>query len=80
VWSIGCIFYALISGALPFDSQHDRETKRMTVEEPVMFEETVWQTVSGSCKDLILKLLTKDQSARISLEKALEHRYFCSET
>ncbi len=76
VWSIGCIMYALIAGALPFDSHNDRETKRMTVEEPLEFEEDVWQTVSSDCKDLILKLLTKDSNARISLDKALQHKYF----
>lgn len=76
VWSIGCIFYVLVSGSLPFDSQSKRETKRMTIEEPVVLTEPAWQMVSGNCKDLVLKLLAKDQTKRISLSQAVLHRFF----
>jgi serine/threonine protein kinase len=38
VWSIGCILFGLLSGCLPFSSDSDNETKRMTVEEPLLFD------------------------------------------
>ena len=38
--------YALIAGSLPFDSDNERETKRMTMEEPLVFVEDVWKSIS----------------------------------
>ena len=60
VWSLGCIVFALIAGSLPFDSDCEKETKRMTMEEPLVFVEDVWRTVGKPCKDLLTKLLIKD--------------------
>jgi len=78
VWSLGCIFYALIAGSLPFDSNEERETKRMTMEDPLVFVEDVWKTTSKSCKDLLTKTLIKDQHSRITLDEALKHPFFDS--
>lgn len=60
VWSLGCIVFALIAGSLPFDSDCEKETKRMTMEEPLVFVEDVWRTVGKPCIDLLTKLLIKD--------------------
>lgn len=53
VWSIGCIIYALISGALPFDHSDQKELMKMTLEESVKFEMPVWERTSATCKQLI---------------------------
>ena len=37
MWSLGCIVYALLCSSLPFDHDSQKETIRMTCEEPLTF-------------------------------------------
>lgn len=60
LWSLGCVLYALMCSSLPFDHDSQKETIRMTIEDPVTFELPQWRNVSKECKDLMSKLLTKD--------------------
>jgi calcium-dependent protein kinase len=60
VWSIGCIMHALLTGSLPFDHESQRETIRMTLEDVLKLDDPCWVTISSVCKDLVLKMLTKD--------------------
>jgi len=43
LWSIGCIIYALISGSLPFDHESNKETIRMTLNDPLVFDLPCWR-------------------------------------
>lgn len=70
--------YALLSGSLPFDHENQRETIRMTLEEQLVFDLSVWKNVSLLCKDLLTKLLTKEPEQRISLSGAINHKFFDS--
>jgi len=76
LWSIGCIIYALLSGSLPFDHENQKETIRMTLEDPLVFDLPCWDDVSDMAKDLITKLLVKDPKRRLSLNSAMEHPWF----
>lgn len=57
----------MLSGLLPFDAATNRETARQTISNPVPFTHKLWEFVSFDAKDLILKLLDKDQNRRISV-------------
>lgn len=76
LWSYGCIIYALLSGSLPFDHESQKETIKMTLENKLEFDLPCWNSISENCKDLLVKLLAKDPSKRITLENALKHKWF----
>lgn len=78
VWSIGCIIYALISGALPFDHAEQKELMRMTLEDNVKFDMPVWEKSSANCKRLVTDMLQKDITKRISLDQAVAYPFFDS--
>ena len=76
LWSFGCIIYALLSGSLPFDHESQKETIKMTLNKKLEFDLPCWNTFTTECKDLLVQLLQKDATQRISLEDALNHDWF----
>jgi len=78
VWSIACISYALLSGALPFDHKDSKELIRLTLEEPVSFGAANWNKASSQFKNLLGAMLVKDPTKRISLDEVADHPFFDS--
>ena len=76
LWSYGCIIYALLSGSLPYDHESQKETIKMTLNNPLEFDLPCWKSHSNLSKDIILRLLDKNPAKRITLEQALKHEWF----
>jgi len=76
LWSLGCIVYALLCSSLPFDHDSQKETIRMTCEDPVVFDSPQWSGYSMECQDLIGRLLIKRPEERITLDQTLAHSWF----
>lgn len=78
MWSIGCVGYALMSGTLPFDGDTEKETIRMTLKDKLVFDVEYWEDKSNDVKDLLSKLLIKDQSQRMNLKEFFSHKWVTS--
>lgn len=78
IWSLGCIFYALMCGSLPYNPSKEFETSIRTIREHTIFGERQWLRVSNECKELIGRMLYKDPCSRINVDQALKHRFFDS--
>uniref|UniRef100_A0A4W4EL86 Serine/threonine-protein kinase PLK4 n=1 Tax=Electrophorus electricus TaxID=8005 RepID=A0A4W4EL86_ELEEL len=71
VWSLGCMFYAFLTGRPPFDT----ETVKHTLSKVVMGEYQMPAHVSPEAQDLIRQLLQKNPALRPSLSAVLDHPF-----
>ena len=76
LWSSGVILHALLCGYLPFYSNNDEDLKTLILQGKIEFDEKEWSKISPEAKDLIRKLLTKNEKQRLSAEEALKHPWF----
>ena len=67
IWSLGVILYSLIDSNLPFQGQNRDEVLDRTVNDTLSFKHTPWHKISDECKDLLMRMLEKDQEVRISI-------------
>ncbi|KAG6771513.1 serine/threonine-protein kinase Aurora-3 [Populus alba x Populus x berolinensis] len=70
-WTLGILCYEFLYGAPPFEAESQRDTFRRIVKVDLTFPST--PPVSAEAKNLITRLLVKDSSKRLSLQKILEH-------
>ena len=86
LWSLGCVTGALLTGASPFNvTEYSRERKSTRdailqaaaecKHDRVDFAPE-WLNVTHVGKDFVKSLLVLDESARLSAEEALQHRWF----
>ena len=74
LWSIGIITFLLLCGYLPFDDKHsEREIARQTIQDPVPFEDKIWNKYSPEAKTFVEGLLQKKPEKRYSIKEILEH-------
>lgn len=71
IWSCGVIFYAMLTGRLPFDDRSDRQ-----ILQKVKRGQYLMPNVSDACKDLLSKMLNYDPLQRIAINMIKEHPAF----
>ncbi|KAB5562338.1 hypothetical protein PHYPO_G00016700 [Pangasianodon hypophthalmus] len=71
VWSLGCMFYAFLTGRPPFDT----DTVKHTLSKVVLGEYQMPTHVSAEAQDLIQLLLQKNPALRPSLSAVLDHPF-----
>lgn len=70
-WTLGILCYEFLYGVPPFEAESQSDTFRRIMKVDLSFPST--PCVSAEAKDLILRLLVKDSSKRLSLLKIMEH-------
>mmetsp|Transcript_2494 Transcript_2494/g.5464 ORF Transcript_2494/g.5464 Transcript_2494/m.5464 type:complete len:957 (-) Transcript_2494:22-2892(-) len=77
VWSLGVVFFVLMSGAPPFNGSTEASVLKRIRKGIFKFEPIgAWIHVSDKAKDLITKMLTVDVSARPEAGTLSQHHFF----
>ncbi|NWR68833.1 PLK4 kinase, partial [Centropus unirufus] len=71
VWSLGCMFYTLLIGKPPFDT----DTVKNTLNKVVLADYEMPAFLSIEAQDLIHRLLRKNPADRLSLSSVLDHPF-----
>nr|GMD34796.1 serine/threonine-protein kinase Aurora-3 [Ipomoea batatas] len=70
-WTLGVLCYEFLYGMPPFEAESQKDTFRRIMRVDLNFPST--PQVSAEAKNLISRLLVKDSSKRLSLEKIMDH-------
>ncbi|XP_057426945.1 serine/threonine-protein kinase Aurora-3-like isoform X2 [Lotus japonicus] len=70
-WTLGILCYEFLYGVPPFEAESQIDTFRRIRNVDLSFPST--PSISSDAKNLISRLLVKDSSRRLSLEKIIEH-------
>jgi calcium-dependent protein kinase len=68
----------LLSGYLPFEGTSQADVIQKVLNDPISFQESVWETVSEDAKDLLSHLIERDSTQRYSCEEILTHPWLSS--
>ena len=78
MWSAGVICYLLLSDEFPFFGEDSEEIINSVKHGSFSFSGHHWQNVSVEAKDFVSKLLTVDETKRLSAAEALNHPWIRS--
>ncbi|KAL6499349.1 Serine/threonine-protein kinase Aurora-3 [Orobanche hederae] len=70
-WTLGVLCFEFLYGVPPFEAESQKDTFKRIMKVDLSFPST--PAISAEAKDLISRLLVKDSSKRLSLEKILGH-------
>lgn len=75
VWSLGVILFYMLSKELPFqaESNNPNDIIRHIVFGTYRMSSSAWNSVSGSAKDLISRMLKKNPEERYSVHEVADH-------
>ena len=76
IWSSGVLMYCLLCGYFPFDGENEEEIIGKIISGKFEFDAEDFLNVSDEAKDLISKCLKYDRNKRITIEEAINHRFF----
>jgi len=75
MWSVGVILYILLSGYPPFYADSAPALFKKIMDVKYDFDDSVWDDISDTAKDLIRNLLVKDPAKRFTAQQCLSHAW-----
>ena len=76
VWSVGVILFVMLTGKFPFNGKTNEDVFNEINNKMINLRLLNESKFSDLVKDLLIKLLVKDQNKRLSVEEALLHPWF----
>ena len=76
IWSCGVLMYCLLCGYFPFQGTGEEEITRKILSGKFEFDVEDFSIISDEAKDLIKKCLKYEPHNRITIQEALNHRFF----
>ena len=76
IWACGVLMYCLLSGHFPFYGKNEEEITSKILSGKFEFDIELFNDISEEAKDLITKCLKYDVSRRITVEEAINHKFF----
>lgn len=76
VWACGVLMYCLLSGTFPFEGETEEDITSKILSGKFEFDVELFNDVSDEAKDLITQCLKYDTRRRITVEEALNHKFF----
>uniref|UniRef100_A0A2P2LWZ4 Uncharacterized protein MANES_02G147900 n=1 Tax=Rhizophora mucronata TaxID=61149 RepID=A0A2P2LWZ4_RHIMU len=73
IWSAGILLHMLLVGVLPFKGDSLEDVFEAIKSAKLDFHTGIWETVSKPARDLLARMLTRDVSARITVDEVLRH-------
>ena len=75
-WSIGVISYILLFGKIPFYDDNKNVLRKKIINNKPVYKGFDYPSISNLALNFIQKLLIKNQEKRMTVEQALNHKWF----
>lgn len=79
VWAAGIVLYFLLAGERPFGGKSREDIRHSVLTGSLEFPDKLWGGISPGVKGLVVGMLQRDQSVRLTASQALRHPWMAAD-